>query len=70
MKMERQMNILFIMGDHSYSNFGITSVLSQLVDELVNRNNNLNVSLATSCSDLAVANWFAFIRLEIAQLLR
>lgn len=42
------MNILYITEDHSYNNYGITSALSQLVDELVKRDGNISVVIAVT----------------------
>ena len=41
------MNILYITEDHSHNNYGITSALSQLVDELV-RDDNIRVVIAVT----------------------
>lgn len=39
------MNILFITEDHSIRNYGITSVVSQLADQLSTYDNNINVTI-------------------------
>ena len=42
------MNILIITEDHSLDNFGVTAVLSQLVDELSNCDNDIRVVIAAT----------------------
>jgi glycosyltransferase involved in cell wall biosynthesis len=42
------MNILFVTEDHSKNNYGITSVVSQLADELVNFDNTIRVIVVTT----------------------
>lgn len=40
------MNILFVTEDHSIKNYGVTTVVSQLADEIAKRNNGIQVIIA------------------------
>lgn len=50
------MNILFITEDHSIRNYGITSVVSQLVDQLTNRYEDINVTVLSIGSEAVEQN--------------
>jgi glycosyltransferase involved in cell wall biosynthesis len=45
------LNILFVTEDHSIKNFGVTTVVSQLANEIANRNNDIQVFIAAIGGD-------------------
>jgi glycosyltransferase involved in cell wall biosynthesis len=45
------MNILFITEDHTKENYGVTTVVSQLADEIADSNNGMNVIIAAIGGD-------------------